>query len=120
MIDRVHALTRPPRAPLAMQYPHANKYSGIYGNGQCFLFRLDPNPVTCRWQSGAANRKGMVKQHSQKVRWSENKQNQRFSLFYFIFCVCFIHACLLYQGSFARFASEMRQYNNYTRARCRI
>eukprot|EP00903_Cladosiphon_okamuranus_P022524 g20721.t1 len=50
----------------AWQYPHAKQtQGGMYGNGQCFLFRLDPNPTTFRWQGGAGAA-DIIKQHAQK------------------------------------------------------
>ncbi|CAN0010368.1 unnamed protein product [Scytosiphon promiscuus] len=50
----------------AWQYPHVKQsQGGMYGNGQCFLFRLDPQPITYRWQ-GRAGAAAIIKQHAQK------------------------------------------------------
>ncbi|CAM9603061.1 unnamed protein product [Ectocarpus sp. 12 AP-2014] len=48
------------------QYPHAKQsQGGMYGSGQCFLFRLHPQPTTCRWQGGA-DAADIIKQRAQK------------------------------------------------------
>ncbi|CAN0172252.1 unnamed protein product, partial [Discosporangium mesarthrocarpum] len=43
----------------------AQPHNAIFGNGQCFLFRLSPNPATFRWRADRGQ--DFVKQHAQKV-----------------------------------------------------